>query len=239
MEIKKVNSFDRDLKTLFGPRGGRTLEDLPDLAWSVSLGFDQSILIWHLATEICHFQGYMSTIKIKAPANKVTGEREPKDANSEKGLLRQRCNYLSRYMLYLLVKHPNMLPIGINIKFHSIYAGIGDFIEKQRDVKDITLEHASETLSKVSSEFMIAVDERDISNFVMFHACKLASALGPGEEKWEIITNVWLEMLCHAAGQLRRGGELLTHAWLLMAHFGLTDHFQIPSSPAIAEAILR
>ena len=95
---------------------------------------------------------------------------------------------------------------------------------------------------------MIAVDEGDMSNFVMFHACKLASALGPGEEKWEIIKNVWLEMLCHAAGQckgrlhaqqLRRGGELLTHAWLLMAHFGLTDHFQIPSSPAIAEAILR
>jgi hypothetical protein len=51
-----------------------------------------------------------------------------------------------------------------------------------------------------------------------------------------MISNVWVEMLCHAASQCRglnhakqlsQGGELLTHVWLLMAHFGITEQFQI------------
>ncbi|KAK2651387.1 hypothetical protein Ddye_011243 [Dipteronia dyeriana] len=29
--------------------------------------------------------------------------------------------------------------------------------------------------------------------------------------------------------QLRRGGEFRTHVWLLLAHFGLTDHIRIIS----------
>jgi hypothetical protein len=216
------------------------------------LDFDLSILIWHLATEICYFKDHIPLREILAPANDESGERELKDERSGKGLMRQRCNYLSQYMLYLLVRHPNMLPIGMgNIKFRDIYAEIGEYIEKQTEkkkVKYIDEKTASDQLRKVGSEIMLTVGGRDKSNFVMFNACKLASELGEGEEKWEIIKNVWLEMLGHAASQcrgshhaqqLRRGGELLTQVWLLMAHFGLTDHFQIPSSHAIAEAIIR
>ncbi|KAK3220558.1 hypothetical protein Dsin_014528 [Dipteronia sinensis] len=32
------------------------------------------------------------------------------------------------------------------------------------------------------------------------------------------------------AQQLRRGGGFLTHVWLLLAHFGLTDHVRIISA---------
>ncbi|KAH7565614.1 hypothetical protein JRO89_XS09G0234500 [Xanthoceras sorbifolium] len=57
----------------------------------------------------------------------------------------------------------------------------------------------------------------------------------PQEKKWETIGYAWLEMLVYAARkskvdehaeQLRHGGEFLTHVWLLLAHFGLTDHFE-------------
>ena len=41
-----------------------------------------------------------------------------------------------------------------------------------------------------------------------------------------LVSNVWVEILCHAQ-QLGRGGELLTHVWLLMAHLGITEQFQI------------
>ncbi|KAK4564604.1 hypothetical protein RGQ29_006610 [Quercus rubra] len=252
----KVNNCGTELKDLYGRKGGRTLTSYKceDLDWSVDkLGFDQSILIWHLATEICYFQGYIEPDEIKTIVNNE-GKRESQNERSAKGLMRQRCNYLSRYMLYLLVRRPNMLPIGMgHIKFRDIYTEVGDFIEEHNGKSVKNEEEASETLSKVKTKVMLAVggrdrSRRDRSNYVIFHACRLASALDKCDKKWEIIKNVWLEMLGHAASQckgrlhaqqLRRGGELLTHVWLLMAHFGLTDHFQIPRSRAIAEAIIR
>ncbi|KAL3587302.1 hypothetical protein D5086_014169 [Populus alba] len=51
------------------------------------------------------------------------------------------------------------------------------------------------------------------------------------EKKWEMISEVWVEMLMYAASHcgwkehadaLARGGELLTHVCLLMAHLGLS-----------------
>ena len=255
MDWAEVNNYDTYLKALYGRRGGCTLERYKreDLAWTIEKGFDQSILIWHLATEICYFEDY---IKSDAIDTGITdeGRQDPKDERSRIGLERRRCNYLSRYMLYLLVRQPNMLPIGMaHIKFRDIYTGVGDFIEEHAGKSVGDEVEASETLRKVKTDIMLTVggrdrSRRDRSNYVIFSACRLASALGEGEEKWEIIKNVWLEMLGHAASQckgrlhaqqLRRGGELLTHVWLLMAHLGLTDHFQISRSHEIAELILR
>ncbi|XP_075674753.1 uncharacterized protein LOC142643930 [Castanea sativa] len=251
----EVNNYDTDLKALYGRRGGCTLERYKreDLAWTVEKGFDQSILIWHLATEICFFQDYIKSDDIDTGFSEE-GTQSPKDERSAIGLERRRCNYLSRYMLYLLVRHPNMLPIGMgNIKFRDIYKDVGHFIEEHAGKSVGDEVEASKTLRTVKTDIMLTVggrdrSRRDRSNNVIFYACKLASALGEGEEKWKIIKDVWLEMLGHAASQckgrlhaqqLRRGGELLTHVWLLMAHFGLTDHFQISRSHAIAEVILR
>lgn len=56
------------------------------------------------------------------------------------------------------------------------------------------------------------------------------------EEKWGIISQVWIEMLCYAASHcswkehaqhLRHGGELLTHVCLLMANLGFSQQFEI------------
>ncbi|KAK2652771.1 hypothetical protein Ddye_012679 [Dipteronia dyeriana] len=60
------------------------------------------------------------------------------------------------------------------------------------------------------------------------------------DAKWQKIGSKWFEMLVQAANncrgndhaqQLRRGGEFLTHVWLLMAYFGLTDHSVISKEP--------
>ena len=80
----------------------------------------------------------------------------------------------------------------------------------------------------------------DKSKSVLFEACRLAKMLESLEmgarQKWEMVSDVWVEMLCHAAThcgwiqhgqQLRRGGELLTHVSLLMAHLGFNEQFQI------------
>ncbi|KAL7264625.1 hypothetical protein ACSBR1_002563 [Camellia fascicularis] len=185
------HSYDTDLKALYGRRACRTLEDKqshedklsPDLKWSiVDLEFDQSILVWHLATEILYqyhqdFGGYYD-----------------QDKELEKG------NWLNHEKL---------------------------FISNYKDTK---------------------LGGR--SNLLILHGCKLASQLKAIDDtgtRWRFIVDIWIEMLGHAASQcrgryhaqqLRRGGEFLTHVWLLMAHFGLNDLFQVRRGGIIADAIL-
>jgi hypothetical protein len=59
------------------------------------------------------------------------------------------------------------------------------------------------------------------------------------KKRWEMIEEVWVEMLAYAAAhcpwkehtqQLRRGGELLTHVSLLMLHLGLTAQYEYNGS---------
>lgn len=90
----------------------------------------------------------------------------------------------------------------------------------------------------------------DRSKSVLFNANKLAKQLQEmGEEKnwelvWKFVCDVWIEILGYAAShcrgyyhaqQLTEGGELLTHVWLLMAHLGITEQFQINRGHARAK----
>jgi hypothetical protein len=70
----------------------------------------------------------------------------------------------------------------------------------------------------------------------LLDGCVLAMSLQtldgcPNAKKWEMISEVWVEMLMYAASHcgwkqhadaLARGGELLTHVCLLMSHLGLS-----------------
>ena len=244
-EIKQVRPLERNignatvLETLFGRRGGRTLERFNrhvELEWSVKLEFDQSIIIWHLATMIIYSdteeEGYKNVSKPKI------------------------CEQLSQYMLYLLVEHPYMLRIGIgHIRFQDVHADVRNFIKE------------GTTEARIASVIKKTTRGGSKSNFLIVNACKLALAIKnppkgnsgnktnedqeskakKRKEHWDMIANVWLEMLGHAANlcgginharQLSKGGELLTHVWLLMAHLGLTDHFQIERSPSIVAAVV-
>ena len=86
----------------------------------------------------------------------------------------------------------------------------------------------------------------DRSKSVLFDACRLATQLRSMdcERRWKIMNRVWVEILayaaCHCRGnqhaqQLRKGGEFLTHVWLLMAHLGITEQFQIYQGHARAK----
>ncbi|GMY38088.1 hypothetical protein FCV25MIE_33332, partial [Fagus crenata] len=222
----RTNCSDTDLKALYSLRGGRTLKKykLDDLDWSVKLDFDQSILVWHLATEIC-----------------CNLEKEPEIDVTAK-TCKYLSPYLSRYMLYLLVRHPYMLPIGMaHIRFQEIYTEVGRFIEEELDE---SVEKVCEIASEMLKKAKVVTARENRAYFVIFHACKLVSILETHKEKfnmWNVLFAFWIEILAHAAiqckgrhhaQQLRRGGELITHIWLLMAHLGLTDHFQIPVTRA-------
>ena len=88
----------------------------------------------------------------------------------------------------------------------------------------------------------------DRSKSVLFDACMLAKELNELEEdKWIIMSKVWVEMLSYAATHCRpathaqeasKGGQLISFVWLLMAHFGLDNRFQINEGHARAKLIV-
>ncbi|KAL3524731.1 hypothetical protein ACH5RR_013103 [Cinchona calisaya] len=232
----KVMIFDRFKKFAEtsepGPPSLSTRRGSFALEWTnkAEIEFDRSILIWHITTDICYYSD--------------RAENSP-DVSSNC----RESKHLSDYMLHLLVLHPFMLPIGIGlIRFRDTCAEAREFFKDRRLESDKA--KACMKLLQVNTEVSPAKVKGDRSKSVLFDACRLAKKLQSKEKdrKWDIISEVWVEMLAYAAThcrgrnhaqQLRKGGELLTHVWLLMAHLGITEQFQINQGHARAKLIVK
>lgn len=196
-------------------------EDRKTLKGSVEVEFDQSILMWHIATNLRYNND--RNYDLNTTQNYVSW------TNCEASKL------LSNYMLYLLVICPSLLPDGIEkIRFQDTCAEAIEFFEEKTSVSDVN--QACTKLLEVTTDISPLKVRGDTSKSVLFDGCRLAKSLRglDIEKRWELICNVWVEMLCSAAckcrwknhaKQLTGGGELLTHVWLLMAHLGIVDHF--------------
>ncbi|KAL4632174.1 hypothetical protein ACB092_04G033400 [Castanea dentata] len=239
-QLKNSSSISeiRDSNILFACTGdvdNETNKCIINLAQSMEVDFDEIILRWHIATDICNYINWGN------------------DSDSVKNL---KCwsKLLSNYLVYLLVMCPYMLPSGIGqIRFQDSCAEALQFI-KERDCRSDERK-ACEVLFKVNTEILPSQIKGDRSKSVLFDACIIAQSLQfletrnywDTEQKWEKICQVWVKMLSYAASQckwnyharrLRQGGELITHVWLLMAHLGITEHFQISQGHLRAKLLL-
>ncbi|KAK7349298.1 hypothetical protein VNO77_06558 [Canavalia gladiata] len=250
-KIREVNAAEdeekvaEEIKRFCIHRGDKVLKSLEywtQLGWSVDVEFDQSILLWHIATDLCY--------------DSVSGEDSDNGGNGPN--FREASKLLSEYMLFLLVMRPSMLPNGIGeIRFQDTCAEATEFVKDRESIKEKKI--ACQMLLEVSKESERVVPSQvkgDKSKSVLFDACRLAIRIRKlrneedWEQKkmWELITHVWVEMLAYAAThcqgiqhaqQLRHGGEFITHVWLLMAHLGITDQFQISKGHARTKLIRR
>lgn len=201
--------------------------------------YDQSLLLWHIATELC-FQAKENPVESRTNTN-----------NTEEDHNRIFSKVLSDYMLYLLVLQPTMM---------SAVAGIGQirFRDTSAEVKKFFIrkgcgpneeKKACESILAVNTDVEPVTVKGDRSKSVLFDACILAKELRQfKEEKWKILMRVWVEMLSYAAShcrpethaqQVSKGGELITFVWLLMAHFGLGEQFQIKEGHARAKLVVE
>ncbi|XVF27102.1 hypothetical protein REPUB_Repub14bG0077600 [Reevesia pubescens] len=189
-----------------------------ELKWSMEKGFDERILIWHIAADICYY--------LEEPAEAIESKRE-------------MSILMSRYMLHLLVNYPSMLPAGLgDILIEDTCAEVIDFCNTPEPPKNKI--DAYDRLVKATMGTELLGRRYRARKSMLSNGSSLARSLNEmpnKEEKWSLIADTWVEMLAYAASHcegsqhrqhLRRGGQLLTHVWLLMAHLGLTDHFQIP-----------
>uniref|UniRef100_A0A2N9G3Y8 DUF4220 domain-containing protein n=1 Tax=Fagus sylvatica TaxID=28930 RepID=A0A2N9G3Y8_FAGSY len=123
---------------------------------------------------------------------------------------------------------PSMLPNGIGlIRFRDTCAEANEFFKGRKSISDVN--KACTRLAEM---------------FAIFNPGKIQE----NDKMWELMSHVWVEMLSYAANQcrwnlhgqqLRRGGELLTHVWLLLAHLGITEQFQISQGHARAKLVVH
>ena len=217
-QLKIANSIS-DIRKLFAYTGNdaETKMFFHNLAQSMEENFDETILRWHIATDLCYYS-------------------EKGNSQNVQNLIRIS-KLLSNYLVFHLVMHPYMLPSGIGqIRFQDTCAEAIEIIEEREYISDE--KKACEVLFEVNTEILPSQIKGDRSKSVLFDACIVAQSLRflQTQQKWERISQVWVGMLSYAASQcswnyharrLSQGGELLTHVWLLMAHLGITKHFQI------------
>ncbi|KAM4085595.1 hypothetical protein ACJW30_10G039800 [Castanea mollissima] len=227
-----------------------------------NVAYDESLLLWHVATELC-FQ----------KTQKIAGHGDGKDSNwlqnvatklicclkpQGKTVLEgasdgEYCVYsklLSDYMIYLLVKQPDMMSAvaGIGqLRYRDTCAETVNFLSR-RGIKKSSYK-ACDAILGVDTEVRPVYVKGDRSKSVLFDACMLAKDLESlgDPKKWEIMSKVWAEMLSYAASHCRpathakeasKGGQLISFVWLLMAHFGIGEQFQINEGHARAKLIV-
>lgn len=196
------------------------------------VAFDESLMLWHIATELCY--------------------SDNADADDRTVAFRQISKVLSDYMLYLLVMLPSMMSAvaGIGeIRFRDTCAEAKRFFDRRGlECSSSETGNACIAIFGVNTKVPPVTVKGDRSKSVLFAASILAQKLNNfGVEKWEIMSKVWIEMLGYAAShcrpdqhaqQVSKGGELITLVWLLMAHFGLGEQFQINKGYARAKLIV-
>ncbi|XP_038720797.1 uncharacterized protein LOC120013151 isoform X2 [Tripterygium wilfordii] len=196
----------------------------------------ENIIVWHIATELCYYLE-----DAEAAANVQPKQREIS-------------LHISQYMLSLMVVHPSMLSLvnvakdssmlffQIAVKkYEEMSKAISLPIRKSDDFrkvyKELRLHHqptgnvadcfGSGGEYHIPAAVWLSLKLDEISDKEM------SFYLFVGTQKWKMISDVWLEMLLHVAlrskgndhaHQLRRGGELLTHVWLLTVYAEMEDH---------------
>ncbi|CAN6374344.1 unnamed protein product [Urochloa humidicola] len=202
-------------------RGQRTLERHPELLLHINRPFDEAVLIWHLATDFCFHSMNINTDEIR---DMSTTSRQ-----------------ISNYLMYLLFVNPEMLMTGTKSRlFKTAYGDLKRMI--RLDATALGEREITATILEMMR--MAPAGEGGLIR----DAFGLASTLNsPGMEAataWRIIQGVWVEMLCFSAGRCRgylhakglgKGGEYLSHVWLLLSYMGmetLAERLQRTEQPA-------
>ncbi|KAK1661176.1 hypothetical protein QYE76_049335 [Lolium multiflorum] len=220
-------------------RGQSTLERqgcYQELGWSLEGAFDESVLLWHLATDFCYY------IDTGASPSQCTQDSCPgvyacpawcRGSEHHEGAV--QCREMSNYMMYLLYVNPEMLMAGTRRNlFTAAYdelMGIITVGDNKSPVEERDL----------TQRIIFAVDgggspppdgtqrQQGAITHLAWSIAKVLSGL-PEEKMWNVIEGVWVEMMCFSAARCRgylhakglaTGVEYLTCVWLLQYYMGM------------------
>jgi hypothetical protein len=175
------------------------------LGWSIEKPFDESIVLWHVATDFCFYS---------------------EDMTSHDSECARMCRQISNYMIHLLFANPEMLLPGSR---RNLFTDAYDELEAILRGHDVSMLDEKELTQKIIGK---AESAKGIIRDSWVLAQQLMR-LSEEKKMWEIIKGVWIEMLCFSAGRCRgylhakslgSGGEYLSYVTLLMSHAGLETY---------------
>ncbi|KAL5755614.1 hypothetical protein ACOSQ2_020360 [Xanthoceras sorbifolium] len=212
----KPSLYVQSCDKVLAERGNYALShfNLSRFLWTITgVEFDTSLLLWHIATDLCYYH-YLN--------DKCTGDAAklvPKCKIS-------KC--LSDYMMYLLMFRSSMVPVYLaEMRYKETCDAAIEFFKKKKQAAvsaddKLAFDGRSALLHEILQE------PREITLSVLRDGCGIginlissASDDDPSKHIWEVISGVWVEMLVYAANNC--GWK--EHAQSLVTHFGLTKQF--------------
>ncbi|TVT96863.1 hypothetical protein EJB05_57941, partial [Eragrostis curvula] len=179
--------------------------------------FDESVILWHLATEFCFFDRV------------DTGREET-----------YHCRRISNYMVYLLLMNPEMLMPGARRRIFWVA-----YDQLRGLLKEEPADEGTELTEKIKiplrgrediTRKIIQKVKKSTDGDLVREAWELAQDLmdlennDQGAKTWKVIHGVWVEMICFSASRCRgflhakslgKGGEYLSYVWLLREYMGM------------------
>ncbi|KAK7859372.1 hypothetical protein CFP56_006898 [Quercus suber] len=183
---------------------------------TVNVETHRSIIIWHIATDLCFYNDI--------------------DTNEPNLSLKVMSKDVSDYMMYILAMCPLAFSTGnAKLGFKKTCIWVERYFHEREELSRLPKDQVCEQMmSKYEAE-----DFGERKNLAEVHllplAIQLAIELNQKDEKWEILSKFWVENLAYVATLcqgnyhaqlLRKGGEFLTHVWLLIEQFNLKESFQ-------------
>ncbi|KAJ1276559.1 hypothetical protein BS78_05G223200 [Paspalum vaginatum] len=208
---------------------------------SSTVKFPKSVLIWHIATEICYFTKDIGFDSLATKTDEV-----------KKKVMMSR--QLSHYIMYLVFKCDVMLATTSRYIHQDAHEELTKLLSHQRysriivDEKKAVIQvfEGMERNKGKENEISANKDDETASSWiqelhrtteaalgsVMHRAYEVAQELiniGKEDKQWDLISDMWLEMLFYTAPlcgaafhyeHLNAGGEFITHVLLIMRHLG-------------------
>ncbi|TKW03038.1 hypothetical protein SEVIR_7G040700v4 [Setaria viridis] len=228
--LKSEGTLESTPEHIHNSRGREALEKrglYENLAWSIDIGLDESILVWHIATDL-----YLYWYKEKAKGDP--------ELLAHAGVMKT-VEALSNYMLFLLVSRPYMLPPPASRNAYVHVCHFLSFLEHgtPEDLANLLRRSGNELNTRSNTEandITLTGISGDSSRYkkILDRGSQLGAKLVDDKLQdsgtagiLELITRVWVEMLCYVgyrcsayshAKQLSNGSELITVAALLMEH---------------------
>lgn len=244
-ELKEKSKIADDLETakeIFSATGEWVLqkEDYGRetlLPFIVDVDLDECLLMWHIATDLCFY------------------DQEDEPLNKDYRNIAKLISDYMMYLLVMRPDMMTEV-VGVGLaRFQDTCAEAGRLFRNSNvepgihfcglEKKDPTaLQRACESILALNTEVELVTIKGDKGISILSNAAILAKELRnlPQKvkedekiDKWFIISKVWVELLSFAATHMRsdshaqqlgKGGDLVTIVWLLMAHFGLGEHYR-------------